>query len=109
MRSASAKNARQQLLPSGAQPIYKNRAGWAHDRPKHAGLSSSPRRGFWKATSEGLEFARTHPAPLSSEVTTKLAMGYLGVRLRPAAGTPCAEDDATGAVADDALGHWEPG
>lgn len=23
---------RQQLLPSGAQPMYKNRAGWAHDR-----------------------------------------------------------------------------
>ena len=22
---------RQELLPSGAQPIYKNRAGWAHD------------------------------------------------------------------------------
>jgi restriction system protein len=23
---------RNQLLPSGAQPMYKNRAGWAHDR-----------------------------------------------------------------------------
>lgn len=29
---------KQELLPSGAQPIYKNRAGWAHDRLKRAGL-----------------------------------------------------------------------
>lgn len=39
---------RQELLPSGTQPIYKNRAGWAHDRLKRAGLSSSPRRGYWQ-------------------------------------------------------------
>jgi restriction system protein len=37
-------------LPSGAQLIYKNRAGWAHDRLKRAGLSSSSRRGSWKIT-----------------------------------------------------------
>ena len=29
---------RQELLPSGMQPVYKNRAGWAHDRLKRAGL-----------------------------------------------------------------------
>ena len=28
-----------ELLPSGIQPVYKNRAGWAHDRLKRAGLS----------------------------------------------------------------------
>lgn len=41
---------RQELLPSGVQPVYKNRAGWAHDRLKRAALSSSPRRGFWQLT-----------------------------------------------------------
>ena len=40
---------RQELLPSGVQPVYKNRAGWAHDRLKRAGLSSSPRRGYWRS------------------------------------------------------------
>jgi restriction system protein len=35
-------------LPSGVQPVYKNRNGWAQDRLKRAGLSSSPRYGFWK-------------------------------------------------------------
>lgn len=32
---------KQELLPSGAQPIYKNRAGWAHDRLKRAGTAES--------------------------------------------------------------------
>ena len=52
---------RQQLLPSGAQPIYKNRAGWAHDRLKRAGLSSSPRRGIWKITPKGSGLLRSIP------------------------------------------------
>ena len=50
---------RQELLPSGAQPIYKNRAGWAHDRLKRAGLSSSPRRGYWQLTQEGWSSPRS--------------------------------------------------
>jgi restriction system protein len=29
---------RQELLPSGAQAVYKNRIGWAHDRLKRWGL-----------------------------------------------------------------------
>src|SRR5262245_37906897 len=44
---------KQELLPSGVQPVYKNRAGWAHDRLKRAGLSESLRRGFWRLTAEG--------------------------------------------------------
>lgn len=82
---------RQQLLPSGAQPMYKNRAGWAHDRLKRAGLSSSPRRGFWKATAEGVAFAKEHPTPFSAELAEKLAMGYIGVKLKPASGAVTAE------------------
>ena len=74
---------RQELLPSGAQLIYKNRAGWAHDRLKRAGLSSSPMRGTWKITKEGLDFVASHPEPFSSQTSTELAMGYIGVRLKP--------------------------
>jgi len=74
---------RQQLLPSGAQPIFKNRAGWAHDRLKRAGLSSSPKRGFWKATPEGIAFAHENPAPFSPQLAEKLAMDYVNVRLKP--------------------------
>ena len=51
---------RLQLLTSGTQLVYKNRAGWAHDRLKRAGLSGSPKRGFWKLTPEGATFAKAH-------------------------------------------------
>lgn len=76
---------KQTMLPSGAQLIYKNRAGWAHDRLKRARLSSSPRRGFWKITAEGMEFIRTRPDPFAPQLSEQLAMGYLGVKLQPSA------------------------
>lgn len=76
---------KQELLPSGAQPIYKNRAGWAHDRLKRAGLSSSPRRGFWRITQDGASFIKGHPAPFPAELAEKLAMGYISVKLKPSA------------------------
>lgn len=41
---------RQETLSSGRQATYKNRAGWAHDRLKRAGLSDSPQRGHWRLT-----------------------------------------------------------
>lgn len=75
---------RQDLLPSGAQLIYKNRAGWAHDRLKRAGLSSSPMRGTWKITQEGLDFVASHPEPFSLQTSTELAMGSIDIRLRHA-------------------------
>lgn len=78
---------REELLPSGAQPIYKNRAGWAHDRMKRAGLSQSSRRGFWCLTKEGLAFAARSPSPLSQELVLNLATSNVDVRLRDA-GSP---------------------
>ena len=105
---------KQVLLPSGAQPIYKNRAGWAHDRLKRAGLSSSPRRGFWKITDAGVVFAKEHPTPFSAELAEKLTMGYTGVRLRASTPTSPAESvqfhsvfplPSTLASPDDRLGQ----
>lgn len=74
---------RQELLPSGLQPVYKNRAAWAHDRLKRAGLSSSPRRGYWQLTREGVEFAKLHPGPLSAKELERLAVGFNDIRLNP--------------------------
>lgn len=76
---------RQELLPSGTQPIYRNRSGWAHDRLKRAGLSSSPRRGYWQITEQGLAFAASHAAPLSTKDVEQLAVGFIDVRLKPSA------------------------
>src|SRR5262245_19432794 len=77
--------ARQELLPSGIQPIFKNRAGWAHDRLKRAGLSSSPRRGFWQLTPDGLAFVAKNQLALSEEQIEELATSHTDVRLRGAA------------------------
>jgi restriction system protein len=74
---------RDELLPSGVQRVYKNRAGWAHDRLKRAGYSSSPRRGFWQLTDAGNAYARAHPAPLTEEAIEEIATGNEDVRLRP--------------------------
>jgi restriction system protein len=74
---------RQELLPSGTQLVYKNRAGWAHDRLKRAGLSSSPRRGFWQLTDDGLVFLAKYPTSLSPKIIEHLATGFMDVRLKP--------------------------
>jgi restriction system protein len=76
---------RAELLPSGAQQIFKNRAGWAHDRLKRAGYSESLRRGFWRLTAEGLAFAQSHPDRLSPDAVDELAFQNVDVRLRKGA------------------------
>lgn len=64
---------RAERLPSGTQPVYKNRSGWAHDRLKRAGYSSAPKRGLWRLTQAGREFAAHNPA-LSSEQVEQIAL-----------------------------------
>lgn len=74
---------RAELLPSGVQTVYKNRAGWAHDRLKRSGLSTSLKRGFWKLTDAGRAFAAAHPGTLPEDVVERLATENHDVRLRP--------------------------
>jgi restriction system protein len=74
---------RAERIPSGLQAVYKNRAGWAHDRLKRAGFSTSVRKGYWQLTSEGVAFAQTHPVPLLPEAIEELAIRNNYVRLRP--------------------------
>ena len=71
------------LLPSKTQPVYKNRAGWAHDRLKRSGLSSSPRRGYWKLTDKGIDYARSHESPLTEEEIKNITIVDPRIRLRP--------------------------
>jgi len=99
---------RAELLPSGTQRVYKNRAGWAHDRLKRAGFSLSPRRGHWQLTEQGRAFASAHTAPLSAEVLEKLVTEHRDVRLRPA--TDEEEPHCRGCRADYIrTHHGEPG
>ncbi|WP_211532412.1 winged helix-turn-helix domain-containing protein [Methanobacterium alkalithermotolerans] len=43
------------LLPSGTQPIFENRVGWARTYLKKAGLVESRKRGYFNITGEGLK------------------------------------------------------
>lgn len=63
---------KRQLLPSGTYPVYKSRIGWAHDRLKRDGLSTSLRRGFWQITQKGTEYVRATPI-LSTDELKRLA------------------------------------
>lgn len=79
---------RQQYLNSG-QAVYRNRAGWAHDRLKRAGLSSSAKRGHWKLTPEGVAYAAQHTGPLPPQEVERLATIYRSVEtLRPKDAVP---------------------
>ena len=73
---------RAEMLPSGAQAVYKNRIGWAQDRLKRAGLSSSPRRGFWKLTSDAITLAAKKEA-LSQDDLERLASVARTSKLTP--------------------------
>jgi restriction system protein len=46
---------RGKLLPSGSQPVFDNRVGWARTYLKQANLLASPRRGYFQITARGRE------------------------------------------------------
>ena len=91
---------RAELLPSGAQHVFKNRAGWGHDRLKRAGLSASSRRGYWQLTEAGRAFAHDHPPPLPENVLETIAVWHGDVRLRPGAAVSAESSTAPTAIAD---------
>lgn len=61
-----------ELLPSGLQPIFRNRVGWARTYLKKAGLVISPKRAHFKISDKGIELLKENPP----EITAKLLMRY---------------------------------
>ena len=74
-------NQRAEVIASG-QLVYKNRAGWAHDRLKRAGLSQSLSRGKWCLTPDGVKWVQAHPQPLAEEEVNHLAFDFMNVKLK---------------------------
>ena len=74
-------NQRAEVIASG-QLTYKNRAGWAHDRLKRAGLSQSLARGKWCLTPQGFSWINAHPHPMSEEEVAHFAFGFSKVKLK---------------------------
>jgi restriction system protein len=59
---------KRELLPSGAQPVFDNRVGWARTYLKKAGLLNSTKRGFFKITDRGQEVLKTNPKIVNNEL-----------------------------------------
>ena len=49
------------LLPSGQQPIFYNRVGWARTYLKKAGILDDPKRGYFRITERGKEVLQEAP------------------------------------------------
>jgi restriction system protein len=50
-----------EFLPSGQQPVFINRIGWARTYLKKAGLLRNPRRGYFQITDRGIATIREKP------------------------------------------------
>lgn len=55
---------RKELLPSGTQPLFNNRVGWAKTYLKKAGLVDSPRRAIITITQRGKNFLLSNPTEI---------------------------------------------
>ncbi len=56
---------KRELLPSGQQPVFRNRLGWAKTYLKKSGLILSPKRAHFKITNRGLELLAKNPKEIS--------------------------------------------
>lgn len=55
-----------ELLPSGTQAVFNNRVGWARSYLKQAGLLSSPKRGYFRITEQGLKLLSERPEKITA-------------------------------------------
>lgn len=54
-----------EMLPSGVQPTFVNRVGWAATYMKKAGLLESTRRGHYRITQRGQDLLKKKPAKIN--------------------------------------------
>ncbi|MFC2015579.1 restriction endonuclease [Chloroflexota bacterium] len=57
---------REELLPSGRQPTFDNRVGWARTYMKKAGLLTSPSRGNVQITERGIRVLKENPSQIDT-------------------------------------------
>ena len=91
----------QELLPSGRQPVFANRVGWALLYLGRAGLSKKVRRGVWRLTTEGERLLADPPARISIKFLRENYPAY--VAWRTGKSTTSARDEPTPVPPDDSL------
>jgi len=62
---------RRELLPSGQQPVFRNRLGWARTYMKKAGLLMTPKRAHFKITDRGMELLKEDPKSINAQFLTR--------------------------------------
>lgn len=60
-----------ELLPSGRQPIFRNRVGWARTYLKKAKLLISPKRAHFKISERGQNLLKENPDQITSKFLTR--------------------------------------
>ncbi len=60
-----------EMLPSGKQTAFENRAGWAKTFLKKAGLLETPKRGFIKITPRGVNILAENPSHIDRKFLTR--------------------------------------
>jgi len=60
-----------ELLPSGRQPVFRNRVGWARTYLKKAGLLTSPKRAHFRISDKGLSLLKEKPTEITSKFLTR--------------------------------------
>ena len=60
-----------ELLPSGQQPVFRNRLGWARTYMKKAGLLVTTKRAHFKISDRGLALLNENPKEINSEFLKK--------------------------------------
>ena len=60
-----------ELLPSGRQPVFRNRVGWARTYLKKAGLVTSPKRAHFRISDNGLSLLKENPNEITSKFLTR--------------------------------------
>lgn len=55
-----------EMLPSGVQPVFRNRVGWAKAYMKQAGLLDIVKRGSFQITQAGLDLLATKPSMIDN-------------------------------------------
>jgi restriction system protein len=74
---------RQQLLPSGRQPTFDNRVGWAVTYLRKAGLLDTTRRGYFRITRRGLDLLNEDPERINLKLLERYPE-YIEFRTRTA-------------------------
>lgn len=59
---------RRELLPSGRQPKFENRLGWARVYMTKAGLIEATGRAVFRITQRGLDFLAAHPQVINAKL-----------------------------------------